>query len=112
MTPSPTVILRRTENQAAGLACYCRAFLFDPQPIGTATLARLERFHLDAVGCGVSAIAHGATAPTVLRREALAAPPSAGSRGGRRVSSVTTTFIRSRSPRHARLGSTVTRRSA
>ena len=81
MTPSPTVILRRTENQAAGLACHCRAFLFDPQPIGTATLARLERFHLDAVGCGVSAIAHGATAPTVLRREALAAPPSAGSRG-------------------------------
>lgn len=83
--PSPrgtSVLLPRSTNQARGLASYCLDFLERPQPIGPATLALLERFHLDSVGCGVSAIAHGANAPTVLRREALAAPPAAGSCGG------------------------------
>ncbi len=83
--PSPqgtSVLLPRSTNQARGLARYCLDFLGRPKPIGPATLALLERFHLDSVGCGVSAIAHGANAPTVLRREALAAPPAAGSRGG------------------------------
>ena len=36
-----------------------------------AVLARTELFHLDSVACGVSALALGANAPTVLRREAL-----------------------------------------
>jgi len=81
-SPSTTILLPRTGNQAAGLARYCRGFLHDPQPIGAATAARLERFHLDAVGCGVSAVAYGATAPRVLRQEALASPPAVGSRGG------------------------------
>ncbi len=77
-----TVLLPRSGNQAAGLARYAREFLHAPQPIGPRTLALLERFHLDSVGCGVSALALGANAPTVLRAEALAAAPAAGSRGG------------------------------
>jgi 2-methylcitrate dehydratase len=77
-----TTLLPRSTNQARGLARYAIEFLRSPRPIGTATLERLERFHLDSVGCGVSALALAANAPTVLRREALAAPPSAGSRGG------------------------------
>ena len=61
-----TTLLPRTTNQARGLARYCRDFLSAPRPIGAATLARLEAFHLDSVGCGVSAIAADANAPTVL----------------------------------------------
>jgi 2-methylcitrate dehydratase len=81
-TTQHTILLPRNTNQARGLACYCRDFLAAPRPIGAATLARLEAFHLDSVGCGVSAIAAGANAPTVLRREALATPPATGARGG------------------------------
>ena len=86
-TPVPpacgtTALLARSTNQARGLARYCIEFLRRPEPIGPATLALLERFHLDSVGCGVSAVALGANAPTILRREALASPPAAGSRGG------------------------------
>jgi 2-methylcitrate dehydratase len=77
-----TRLLPADTNQARGLADYAVDFLVrDPRPIGPATLGLLERFHLDSVGCGVSAIAAGANAPTVLRREALATPPMAGSRG-------------------------------
>ncbi|MEI8071608.1 MAG: MmgE/PrpD family protein [Planctomycetota bacterium] len=79
-----TVVLPRGSNQARGLARYAIAFLLgDPQPIGAATLDRLEQFHLDSVGCGVSALAMKANAPTVLRREALAAPPSLALAGRR-----------------------------
>ena len=61
-----TVLLPRGTNQARGLARYAHDFLFAPQPLGAATLALLERFHLDSVGCGVSALALGANAPTVI----------------------------------------------
>ncbi|NCA11986.1 hypothetical protein EBR56_09305 [bacterium] len=77
-----TTTLLRSGNQARGLARYCIDFLATPEPIGTATRDLLERFHLDSVGCGVSALAMGANAPTVLRREALGSPPAVGSRGG------------------------------
>jgi 2-methylcitrate dehydratase len=81
-----TVLLPRTENQAVGLARYCLDFLRSGSSagggIGRATLDLVEQFHLDSVGCGVSALAHRANAPTVLRREALGMPPSVGSRGG------------------------------
>lgn len=77
-----TRLLPADTNQARGLADYALDFLArDPRPIGAATMRLLERFHLDSVGCGVSAIAAGANAPTVLRHEALATPPMAGSRG-------------------------------
>ena len=77
-----TLLLPRTTNQARGLAAYARGFLFAPRPVGARTLALLERFHLDSVGCGVSALALRANAPTVLRTEALASSPAVGSRGG------------------------------
>jgi 2-methylcitrate dehydratase len=83
--PAPaaeTVLLPRSGNQALGLARYAREFLRTARPIGPRTLALLERFHLDSIGCGVSALALGANAPTVLRAEALATAPAAGSRGG------------------------------
>jgi len=76
-----TVLLPKTENQARLLARYCSDFLRRPRPVGRATLDLVSRFHLDSVGCGVSAIALGANAPTVLRREALGTPPAAGTRG-------------------------------
>ena len=78
----PTTLLPKGTNQARGLARHCIDFLRSPRPIGPATLDLVERFHRDSVGCGVSALAHRANAPTVLRREALASPPMAGSRGG------------------------------
>lgn len=66
------VFLPRTENQARGVAQYAIDFLAgrlgSPSP---AVLARLEKFHLDSVACGVSALACGTNAPAVLRREAL-----------------------------------------
>ena len=78
-----TRLLPADTNQARGLAEYAIDFLFrDPRPVGAATLRLLERFHLDSVGCGVSALSLAANAPTVLRREALATPPMTGSRGG------------------------------
>jgi len=82
-TSGETRLLPADSNQARGLADYALDFLRrDPRPIGPATLAVLERFHLDSVGCGVSAVALAANAPLVLRRDALAAPPAAGTRGG------------------------------
>ena len=69
--PDNVVLLTRTENQARGLASYAIDFLagkFDPP--GERALRMVERFHLDGMACGVSAIARGANAPNVLRREA------------------------------------------
>lgn len=87
MPPAPlqsgsTRLLPADSNQAVGLARYCRDFLDSPEPIGSATQSLLERFHLDSVGCGVSAIWRQANAPTVLRREALQTPVAVGSQGG------------------------------
>lgn len=66
------VFLPRTENQARGLGQYALDFLAgrlgQPAPD---VLARVERFHLDSIACGVSALACGTNAPAVLRREAL-----------------------------------------
>jgi 2-methylcitrate dehydratase len=77
-----TLLLPADTNQARGLATYAVDFLWRSQkPLGRATLDLLERFHVDSVGCGVSALAQGANAPTVLRRDALATSPAAGSAG-------------------------------
>ncbi|MCE9555954.1 MAG: MmgE/PrpD family protein [Planctomycetes bacterium] len=83
-TPSPlssaslTRALPRHENQARGLAQYALDFVFGNLP-PTAVLSRLERFHLDSVACGVSALALQTRAPGLLRAEALENPlPSAG----------------------------------
>ncbi|HEY2147398.1 MAG TPA: MmgE/PrpD family protein, partial [Pirellulales bacterium] len=66
------VTLSRDTNQARGLGQYAIDFLggrFAGPDEGV--LRMVERFHLDSMACGVSALAGGANAPTVLRREAL-----------------------------------------
>lgn len=66
------VTLSREENQARGLGQFALDFLADrfPEP-EPAVYQMVERFHLDSVACGVSALALGTNAPRVLRREAL-----------------------------------------
>lgn len=76
------ITLARDTNQAQGIAQYALDMLQGrcPGP-SDAVLNRVEQFHLDSVACGVSALAAGANAPTVLRQEALeyaAANPAAG----------------------------------
>ncbi len=69
-------------NQALGIAQYAIDFLGDaPATRGEPDASVLERtnlFHTDAVICGISAIALGTNAPTLLRQEArqYAAPAS------------------------------------
>jgi 2-methylcitrate dehydratase len=66
------VTLRRDDNQARGIATYALDMLAGRHPgPSDAALAKTEQFHLDSVACGVSALACGANAPTVLRSEAL-----------------------------------------
>lgn len=76
---SSVITLPRDTNQVRGIAQYAIDFLAG-KFIGpsAAVLRRLEQFHVDSVACGVSALALGANAPTVLRREALeyAVPPT------------------------------------
>jgi 2-methylcitrate dehydratase len=69
---SPTVTLRRDENQARALGRFAIDFLVGRlgEP-ADAALRRVELFHLDSVACAVSAIACGTNAPNVLREEAL-----------------------------------------
>src|SRR4051812_20479293 len=69
---SEFITLRRDTNQARGIAQYAADVLKGKYPgPSDAVLARVEQFHLDSIACGVSALAAGANAPTVLRREAL-----------------------------------------
>jgi 2-methylcitrate dehydratase len=66
------ITLRRDENQARGIAQYALDMLAGRHPgPSDAVLAKAEQFHLDSIACGVSALACGANAPTVLRREAV-----------------------------------------
>ena len=74
--------LPANSNQAVGLGEYCRDFLFAPQCVSPETLALTERFHIDSVGCGVSALHHHANACTVLRRESLQTRPTTAQKGG------------------------------
>lgn len=66
------VTLARDQNQARGLAQYALDWvggrIGDVAPVVVETC---EQFHLDSIGCGISALALGANAPVVLRREAL-----------------------------------------
>jgi 2-methylcitrate dehydratase len=66
------VTLQRDSNQARGIAQYALDMIqgrhAGPSDV---VLNKVEQFHLDSVACGVSALAAGANAPTVLRREAL-----------------------------------------
>lgn len=77
------VTLPADTNQARGIGQYALDFVsgkFEASP-SEQVWRRLDQFHLDSVACGVSALALGCNAPTVLRREAMGyAWP--GSRGG------------------------------
>jgi 2-methylcitrate dehydratase len=70
--PSTFHQLSRHENQALGLGQFAIEFLAGRLgEINAAVYERVELFHLDSIACGVSAIACGTNAPTVLRDEAL-----------------------------------------
>lgn len=70
--PDEFVLLSRRDNQARGIGQYAIDFiagrLGEPDPT---VYGRVELFHLDSIACAVSALACGANAPAVLRREAL-----------------------------------------
>ena len=76
---SQYVKLSRNTNQARGIGQYAIDFLGGKlgQP-GNAVLAKVEQFHLDTVACAVAALAIGASAPSLLRAEALAYPDPHG----------------------------------
>lgn len=77
------ITLRADENQARGIGQYALDVLAGKHPgPSDAVLAKTEQFHLDSIACGVSALALGANAPTVLRREALEYAISSGGTGG------------------------------
>jgi len=68
------ITLPADSNQALGLAHFAIDFMSDGPGKGEPDARVLERtnmFHVDAVLCGVSALALGTNAPTVLRNEAM-----------------------------------------
>lgn len=67
---SDFVQLPANSNQALGLAEYAIEFMKSGSPDQT-VLDRTKLFHTDACLCGLSALALGTNAPTVLRNEAL-----------------------------------------
>jgi len=74
-TAADRVVLPADSNQALGLGRFAVEFMSDEpgkrgEPDG-AVLERTNMFHMDACLCGVSAIALGTNAPTVLRNEAM-----------------------------------------
>jgi len=79
---SPFTLLPRNSNQARGLARYAIDFMARKLGVpGPRSLRMVERFHLDSIACGVSALARGANAPNVLRREALEYVSAESARG-------------------------------
>ncbi|MGI9012837.1 MAG: hypothetical protein ACR2GY_01145, partial [Phycisphaerales bacterium] len=71
-----TVTLLRETNQALGIGQFACDFFGrgETTPLGEPAenvWERTELFHLDAVLCGLSALALGTNAPSVLRNEAL-----------------------------------------
>ena len=74
--------LARDENQALGLGRYAIEFIHqDLADPASTVVRRLEDFLRDSIACGVSALAAGASAPTILRTEAFDYPANSG-RGG------------------------------
>lgn len=77
---STTVTLARDTNQALGIGRFAIDFLSGKLGSGPSAkvLDRTRLFHTDSVLCGLSALALGTNAPTILRREALDYPDSGG----------------------------------
>ncbi|HVT13834.1 MAG TPA: MmgE/PrpD family protein [Fimbriimonadaceae bacterium] len=67
---STTVTLAPSSNQALGIGQFAIDFLATGNP-SEAVLERTRLFHTDSVLCGLSALALGTNAPTILRAEAL-----------------------------------------
>ncbi|CAN5437455.1 hypothetical protein BH11ARM1_BH11ARM1_07860 [soil metagenome] len=65
-----TVTLPRNSNQALGLGQFAIDFMASGHP-SAAVLERTKLFHTDSLLCGISALALGTNAPTILRTEAL-----------------------------------------
>ena len=75
-------ILAPTENQARGIGQYAIDMLQGSAGEPAETVFRgVERFHVDSIACGVSALACGTNAPRVLREEALEYRAGDSSRG-------------------------------
>jgi len=75
-----TITLARDTNQALGVGRYAINLLagtLGPGP-SRAVLERTRLFHTDSVLCGISALALGTNAPTLLRQEALDYPDANG----------------------------------
>ncbi len=76
------ITLARDSNQARGIGQYALDMLGgrlgEPDE---SVFQMVERFHLDALACGVSALACGTNAPCVLRAEAYEYPVSDPARG-------------------------------
>ncbi len=85
MSDATRVTLPADSNQALGIAQFAVDFMSsDPARQGDPGAAVLERtnlFHTDACLCGVSALALGTNAPTLLRDEALRYPLAKGETG-------------------------------
>ena len=68
-------VLPADGNQALGIGQYAVGFMHgkkaDRGDPGKAVIERTNMFHVDAVICGLSALALGTNAPSVLRQEAL-----------------------------------------
>ncbi|MHC5025252.1 MAG: MmgE/PrpD family protein [Planctomycetota bacterium] len=64
------VFLPADSNQARGIAEFAIDFMNGTGEPSPSVLERTERFHTDAVLCGLSALAMGTNAPTILRQEA------------------------------------------
>jgi len=78
-----SVTLPRDSNQALGIGQFACDFMSGK--IGKPAQSVLDRtlmFHTDSVLCGLSAIALGTNAPTILRQEALEYPCEPASGGG------------------------------
>ncbi len=74
--------LGRDENQARGIGQYAIDFVSGKSAGPVAAVeTRTELFHADSMACGISALACGTNAPSVLRREAIrhvCSPPESG----------------------------------
>jgi 2-methylcitrate dehydratase len=67
------VSLPADSNQALGIGQYAIDFMKSGNPAAS-VIERTNMFHVDATICGVSALALGTNAPTILREEALNYP--------------------------------------
>lgn len=82
-TTDQFVILPADSNQALGIGQYAIDFVAGKLGSGPdeSVLHRTEQFHTDSVFCGLSALALGTNAPTLLRHEALEYPAGATEKG-------------------------------